>query len=115
MPHVSVSVYEEKTFSSSTKLNHFLLETPDLQSPTFYNTYHQKDNSDDYHEQDTDDDSYPNPTTIATTTTTTIRPALTEYNPSADMGQYCGACRYYSHRLHFKKYCKRDYSKLKIL
>ena len=32
-----------------------------------------------------------------------------------DMGQYCGACRYYSRRLHFKKYCKRDYSKLKFI
>ncbi len=92
--------------------NYFLLETLDLQSPTSYNTYHRQENSDDYHEQDTDDDSYYNPTA---TTTTTIRPMLTEYNPSIDMGQYCGACRYYSRRLHFKKYCKRDYSKFNRL
>lgn len=31
------------------------------------------------------------------------------------MGQYCGACRYYSRRLHFKKYCKRDYSKWSVI
>jgi hypothetical protein len=73
-----------------------------------YNTYHQQDNSDDYHEHD--DEGYTYSTT--TTTTTTIRPVLAEYNPSIDMGQYCGACRYYSRRLHVKKYCKRDYSKL---
>ena len=73
-----------------------------------------------YHEQDDDDDdegvytSTTEITTTTTTTTTTTRPILTEYNPSIDMGQYCGACRYYSRRLHVKKYCKRDYSKLRI-
>jgi hypothetical protein len=70
-----------------------------------------------YHEQDVndddDDENVYTSTTTTTTTTTTIRPVLTEYNPSIDMGQYCGACRYYSRRLHVKKYCKRDYSKLK--
>ena len=50
-------------------------------------------------------------TAISTTTTTTISPLETDYNPSIDLGQYCGACRYYSRRLHIKKYCKRDYSK----
>jgi hypothetical protein len=65
-----------------------------------------------YHEQDDDDDEGDTPATeTTTTTTTTTRPTLTEYNPSVDMGQYCGACRYYSRRLHVKKYCKRDYSK----
>ncbi len=72
--------------------------------------YYQEQNDDD------DDDVYTSPTettTITTTTTTTsTSSAFTEYNPSVDMGQYCGACRYYSHRLHVKKYCKRDYSKL---
>ncbi len=70
-----------------------------------------------YHEQDDDDDendAYPPSTeTTTTTTTTTTRSTFIEYNPSVDMGQYCGACRYYSRRLHVKKYCKRDYSKLK--
>ncbi len=66
-----------------------------------------------YHEQDDDDESVYTSTTEITTTTTTTRPTFTEYNPSIDMGQYCGACRYYSRRLHVKKYCKRDYSKLK--
>jgi hypothetical protein len=76
-----------------------------------YNIYHRHGSTDDYHEQNTDDEDYNNPTTTTTTTTTTtVRPVLTEYNPSIDMGQYCGACRYYSRRLHFKKYCKRDYS-----
>lgn len=76
-----------------------------------------------YREQDGDDDddddnyapSTESTTTTTTTTamTTTTRPTFTEYNPSVDMGQYCGACRYYSRRLHVKKYCKRDYSKFK--
>jgi hypothetical protein len=69
-----------------------------------------------YHEQnDDDDDDYtpPTETTTTTTTTTTTRPTFTEYDSLIDMGQYCGACRYYSHRLHVKKYCKRDYSKFK--
>jgi len=70
-----------------------------------------------YQEPDGDDnnedDVYtpPTETTTTTTTTTTTPLTFTEYNPSVDMGQYCGACRYYSHRLHVKKYCKRDYSK----
>ncbi len=75
--------------------------------------YYQEQNDAD----DDDDDVYTSPTetttiTTTTTTTTSTSSALTEYNPSVDMGQYCGACRYYSHRLHVKKYCKRDYSKL---
>jgi len=99
------------------KTNHFfLLETLDLQPLTLHNTYHRYDNTDDYHEQDANDDDsyYHSTTTTTTTTTTTIRPLFTEYNPSIDMGQYCGACRYYSRRLHFKKYCKRDYSKFEM-
>ena len=75
-----------------------------------------------YHEQDVDDndsDGYAPSTDTSTTTTTAIMTTtttptadltFTDYNPSIDMGQYCGACRYYSRRLHFKKYCKRDYS-----
>ena len=88
--------------SSSSSFNYSLSEKLRLQS---YNIYNQDDNMDRYHEQD---DEY-----VYTTTTTTALPPLTEYNPSIDMGQYCGACRYYSHRLHVKKYCKRDYSKFK--
>ncbi len=113
MLHVLVSLIIYQKQKRSDCLNYFLLETLELQSPLLYNTYHRQDHSDDYHEQDTDDDGYYHPTT--TTTTTTIRPILTDYNPSIDMGQYCGACRYYSHRLHFKKYCKRDYSKFNEL
>ncbi|CAF1193296.1 unnamed protein product [Rotaria sordida] len=91
----------------------------DLQSSNLYNIYNQDNNMHRYHEQDVDnddDDVYTPPTkrtTITTTTTTsmtTVRPILTEYNPLIDMGQYCGACRYYSRRLHVKKYCKRDYT-----
>ncbi|CAF2586100.1 unnamed protein product [Rotaria sp. Silwood2] len=80
------------------------IKTYDLQLPTLYNTYHRQDSTDDYHEQDVD--IYNNPTT----TSTTVPQTLVEYNPSTDIEQYCGACRYYSHRLHFKKYCKRDYT-----
>ena len=97
-----------------------LTEKPEAKISNEYNAY---DNQDDqthrYHEQDadeTDNDVYASPsetTTLPTTTTasTSTDLAFTEYNPSIDMGQYCGACRYYSRRLHFKKYCKRDYSK----
>jgi hypothetical protein len=87
----------------------------DTQPVRLYNTYHQQDNTNDYHEQDAgeDDDGYTYSTTTTTTPTTSIRPTYAEYNPSIDMGQYCGACRYYSRRLHVKKYCKRDYSKFK--
>jgi hypothetical protein len=78
-----------------------------------YKTYYRQSSTDEYHEQDTSIDSYTKPTTTTTTiTTSTLRPTFTEYNPSIDTEQYCGACRYYSRRLHFKKYCKRDYSKL---
>jgi len=72
-----------------------------------YNTYYRQSNTDEYQEQDAGVDSYNNPTT-----TSTVYPAFTEHNPSIDMDQYCGACRYDGRRLHFKKYCKRDYSKL---
>ncbi|CAF1102291.1 unnamed protein product [Rotaria sp. Silwood1] len=91
----------------------------DLQSSNLYNIYNRDDNVQRYHEQDVDndddDDVYTPPierttAAITTTSTTTIRSILTEYNPSIDMGQYCGACRYYSRRLHVKKYCKRDYT-----
>lgn len=78
-----------------------------------YNIYQQPYDTDDYHEQDVDVDNDPTTTTMVTTTTT--HRTLSEYNPSIDMGQYCGACRYYSHRLHFKKFCKRDYSKFEKL
>lgn len=96
------------------------VEKPESKVSNEFNAY---DNQDDqthrYHEQDadeTDNDVYTPPsetTTLPTTTTTTTTTdvAVTEYDPSIDMGQYCGACRYYSRRLHFKKYCKRDYSK----
>jgi hypothetical protein len=94
-----------------------------------YSIYNQDDNTHRYHEQDadeTDNDVYTSSSDTSTTTTTTTSTTtmaltttvtvtdltLTEYNPSIDMGQYCGACRYYSRRLHFKKYCKRDYSRL---
>ncbi len=90
-----------------TKINSFILETLDLQPSTLYNTYYRQSNTDEYQEQDAGVDSYNNPTT-----TSTIRPTFTEHNPSIDMDQYCGACRYDGRRLHFKKYCKRDYSKL---
>ncbi|CAF0743846.1 unnamed protein product [Rotaria sp. Silwood1] len=80
------------------------IKTYDFQLPTLYNVYHRQDNTDDYHEQDVD--IYNNPTT----TSTIVHQKLVEYNPSIDLEQYCGACRYYSHRLHFKKYCKRDYT-----
>ena len=105
-----ISKFNQSNFRFSRSL--LYAETVDLQSPIVYNTYHQQDNSDEYHEQNTDDDGYYHSTTTATSTTTSVRPISTEYNPSTDMGQYCGACRYYSRRLHFKKYCKRDYSKL---
>ena len=93
----------------------------DFKLPNSYNIYDQNDDTRTYQEQSDEDDVYTPPTettttttTIATTTTTT-RPTYTEYNPSVDMGQYCGACRYYSHRLHVKKYCKRDYSKSSLI
>lgn len=75
--------------------------------------YNQPDDDDD----DDDDDYTPSTettttSTTTTTTTTATTSTFTEYNPSVDMGQYCGACRYYSRRLHVKKYCKRDFSKL---
>ncbi|CAF1229554.1 unnamed protein product, partial [Didymodactylos carnosus] len=47
---------------------------------------------------------------------TVVRPdddgvSRSDYNsPNIDQSHYCGACRYYSKRLHFKKYCKRDYT-----
>ncbi|CAF5205234.1 unnamed protein product, partial [Rotaria magnacalcarata] len=65
------------------------------------------DDDDDIHTTSTEKTTT---TTTATTSTTTISSILTEYNPSIDMEQYCGACRYYSRRLHVKKYCKRDYT-----
>ncbi|CAF1145004.1 unnamed protein product [Adineta steineri] len=79
-----------------------------------YNIYNENDNTNSYHEQD-DEDVYTSTMTTTTTTTTALitttnQPGITEYNPSIDMGQYCGACRYYSRRLHVKKYCKRDYT-----
>ena len=89
-----------------------------------YDTYRRYPETDEYHQQEADDNSYDNtpaPQTTATTTTTVVtttpalRPSFMEYNPSIDMGQYCGACRYYSRRLHVKKFCKRDYSMLKKL
>jgi hypothetical protein len=83
----------------------FLLEKLDLQL-----LYNQDDDMNRYHDQDGEAETT---TTTTTSTTTTLRPVFEDYNPSIDMGQYCGACRYYSRRLHVKKYCKRDYSKLK--
>ncbi|CAF1133768.1 unnamed protein product [Didymodactylos carnosus] len=35
---------------------------------------------------------------------------VSDSRSAIDQSQYCGACRYYSKRLHFKKYCKRDYT-----
>jgi hypothetical protein len=84
----------------------FLLEKLDLQL-----LYNQDDDMNRYHDQDGETET--TTTTTTTSTTTTLRPVFEDYNPSIDMGQYCGACRYYSRRLHVKKYCKRDYSKLK--
>ncbi|UJR33182.1 hypothetical protein I4U23_020637 [Adineta vaga] len=96
------------------------VKTIDHHPYPLYDIYRRYPETDEYHEQDTDDNNYNHPpsssttaittTTTTTTTSTTIRPSFTEYNPSIDMGQYCGACRYYSRRLHVKKYCKRDYT-----
>ncbi|CAF5165293.1 unnamed protein product, partial [Rotaria magnacalcarata] len=85
------------------------IKTYDTQLSALYNIYHRPDDKDDYHEQDVNVENNPTTTTTTTTTTATVHQTLSEYNPSIDMGQYCGACRYYSHRLHLKKFCKRDY------
>ncbi|CAF2108900.1 unnamed protein product [Rotaria magnacalcarata] len=96
----------------------------ELSPSNSYSIYNRNENVYRYHEQDAnndgddddDDDIHTTSTekttttTTATTSTTTISSILTEYNPSIDMEQYCGACRYYSRRLHVKKYCKRDYT-----
>ncbi|CAF3436122.1 unnamed protein product [Rotaria socialis] len=85
------------------------IKTYDTKLSTLYNIYHRPDDTDDYHEQDVNVEN--NPTAATTTTaTTTVHQTLSEYHPPIDMGQYCGACRYYSHRLHIKKFCKRDYT-----
>ena len=95
-------------------IGYFQLEKLNFQSsPNSYNIYDQTGDTHRYEENDDDDnsDGYTPPTETTTTTSTTTRSTFTEYNPAVDMGQYCGACRYYSRRLHVKKYCKRDYSK----
>ena len=106
-------------------VNESLLGTIDNQLYPLYDVYRRYPEPDESHEQDADDTGYDQPpppmTTTTTTTTTTMstttsviesnRSNVAEYNPSTDMGQYCGACRYFSRRLHVKKYCKRDYSK----
>lgn len=90
----------------------FFKEKVDLQLPNLYNMHRYHEQEDDDDDNEDEDNAYtPQTETTSTTTTTTTTTTVTAYNPSVDMGQYCGACRYYSRRLHVKKYCKRDYSK----
>lgn len=93
------------------------VETFDLPLFPTYRSYHPSDQAeDDDVDVDVDEEHavvvYKPISTTTTTTTTTTSTMTTAFASveSGEIGNYCGACRYYSRRLHVKKYCKRDYS-----